>query len=45
MIVVVVVERVRRNVVVHTESYNNFLPGAPIHLCKQTQISPLTVDY
>ena len=29
----------------HTESYNNFLPGAKIHLCKQTQISPLSVDY
>ena len=29
----------------HTESYNNFIPGATIHLCKQTQISPLTVDY
>ena len=29
----------------HTESYNNFLPGATIHLCKQTQISPLSVDY
>ena len=26
------------------ESYI-FLPGATIHLCKQTQISPLTVDY
>ena len=26
-------------------SYNNFLPGATIHLCKQTQISPLSVDY
>ena len=22
-----------------------FLPGATIHICKQTQISPLTVDY
>ena len=22
-----------------------FLPGATIHLCKQTQISPLIVDY
>ena len=22
-----------------------FLPGATIHLCKQTQISPLSVDY
>ena len=29
----------------HTESYNNFLPGATIHLCKQTQISSLSVDY
>ena len=29
----------------HTESYNNFLPGATIHLSKQTQISPLSVDY
>ena len=29
----------------HTESYNNFFPGATIHLCKQTQISLLTVDY
>ena len=29
----------------HTESYNNFLPGATIHLCKETQISPLSVDY
>ena len=29
----------------HTESYNNVLPGATIHLCKQTQISLLTVDY
>ena len=29
----------------HTESYNNFLPGAIIHLGKQTQISPLGVDY
>ena len=34
-----------RNILKNLKSKVYFLPGATIHLCKQTQISPLSVDY
>ena len=34
-----------RNILKNLKRKVYFLPGATIHLCKQTQISPLSVDY
>ena len=34
-----------RNILKNLKGKYIFLPGATIHLCKQTQISPLSVDY